>query len=233
MICTSPSTSPLGLISHQLLDKLGSGALVFGSRQINPPVTNLKILIACEQSGIVRDAFRAIGHDAYSCDILPSDSPYHIEGDALKILDQGWNAMICHPPCTDLAISGARWFPEKIADGRQQRAIDFAKALWNAPIEKIALENPISILSSHIRKPDQIIQPWQHGHEATKSTCLWLKGFPKLHPTQIVGKGDRCITKSGKSLPAWYSNIPSSKNRSQLRSITFEGIALAMASQWG
>lgn len=138
----------------------------------------------------------------------------------------------CPPPCTDLAVSGAKHFAAKIADGRQQRALDFVQLLLDAPIEKIALENPVSVISTKIRKPDQIIQPWMFGHEATKTTCLWLKNLPPLLPTNIVDKGKRHVTKSGKSLPEWY-NLPPSPDRWKIRSTTFQGIADAMASQWG
>jgi hypothetical protein len=138
--------------------------------------------------------------------------------------------MIAHPPCTHLAVSGVRWFKDKQQE--QQQALEFVRQLLNAPISHIALENPVSIISSHIRKPDQIIQPWMFGHEATKTTCLWLKGLPHLIPTNVVNKGDRHITKSGKSLPSWY-NLPPSADRWKIRSATFKGIANAMAEQWG
>jgi hypothetical protein len=139
--------------------------------------------------------------------------------------------MIAFPPCTDLANSGAKWFEQKRADGRQQTALDFVKFLMDAPIEKIAIENPIGVISSYIRKPDQIIQPYMFGHEATKTTCLWLKNLPPLTPTNIVGKGERHITKGGNSLPTWY-NLPPSPTRWRERSRTFTGIAQAMAQQW-
>jgi hypothetical protein len=138
--------------------------------------------------------------------------------------------MIAHPPCTHLAVSGARWFKDKQQE--QQQALEFVQQLLDAPIPRIALENPVSIISSHIKKPDQIIQPWMFGHEATKTTCLWLKGLPHLIPTNVVNKGDRHITKSGKSLPSWY-NLPPSADRWKIRSATFKGIANAMAEQWG
>lgn len=193
----------------------------------------MKVLIACEYSGVVRDAFLARGHDAMSCDLLDTDSPGpHYKGDVFDIIDDGWDLMIAHPPCTDLAVSGAKHFAAKIADGRQQRALDFVQRLLDAPIERIALENPVSVISSKIRKPDQIIQPWMFGHEATKTTCLWLKNLPPLEPTNIVDKGKRHVTKSGKSLPEWY-NLPPSKDRWKIRSATFPGIAAAMAEQWG
>ena len=191
----------------------------------------MKILIACEFSGTVRDAFIRQGHDAVSCDLLPTDSEGpHYTGDVLNILNDGWDMMIAHPPCTHLAVSGARWFHLK--EKEQAEALEFVRQLLNAPIPKIALENPVSIISSKIRKPDQIVQPWQFGHEATKTTCLWLKGLPHLVPTNIVGKGARHTTKSGKSLPEWY-NLPPSADRWKIRSKTFQGIAEAMASQWG
>ena len=191
----------------------------------------MRVLIACEYSGAVRDAFIRAGHYAASCDLLPSDSPLgdHYQCDVTAILDHDWDLMIAHPPCTHLSVSGARWFKGKQA--KQAAALDFVRQLLDAPIPRIALENPVSIISSHIRKPDQIIQPWMFGHEATKTTCLWLKGLPHLTPTSIVGKGARHITKSGKSLPKWY-NLPPSADRWKIRSATFQGIADAMAAQW-
>jgi hypothetical protein len=193
----------------------------------------LRVLVACEYSGVVRDAFLARGHEAVSCDLLPTESPGpHFEEDIFGIIDKGWDLMIAHPPCTDLAVSGAKHFAAKIVDGRQQRALDFVQRLLDAPIDKICLENPVSVISSKIRKPDQIIQPWMFGHEATKTTCLWLKNLPLLEATEIVDKGARHVTKSGKSLPTWY-NLPPSKDRWKIRSATFPGIAAAMAEQWG
>lgn len=148
----------------------------------------MRILIACEFSGKVREAFRKKGHDVWSCDLLPSDdnSPYHIQGDVVPLLNQGWDMMIAHPPCTHLAVSGARWFKDKQKE--QAEALEFIRTLLNAPIEKIALENPVSIISTRIRKPDQVIQPWMFGHDASKKTCLWLKNLPKLVPTKIIEK---------------------------------------------
>lgn len=190
----------------------------------------MRVLIACEYSGIVRDAFLRHGHEAMSCDLLPTDTPGpHYQGDVRDILRDGWDLMIAHPPCTHLAVSGARWFPQKQAE--QAEALAFVHTLWTAPIPRIALENPVSILSTHLRKPDQIIQPWQFGHEATKTTCLWLHGLPLLRPTKIVDKGARHVTKSGRSMPAWY-NLPPSADRGKIRSATFPGIADAMADQW-
>lgn len=185
----------------------------------------MKILIACEYSGIVREAFKKRGHFAVSCDLLDTDIPgNHMMGDILKLFDYKfkWDIMIAHPPCTHLAVSGARYFKKKIKDGRQQRGIDFFMKIINAPIEKIAVENPICIMSTKYRKPDQIIQPWQFGHGETKSTCLWLKGLPKLKPTNIVSGREQRIHK-----------MPPSKDRAKLRSKTYQGIANAMAKQWG
>ena len=191
----------------------------------------MRVLVACEYSGTVRDAFLALGHDALSCDLLPTDAPGpHYQGDVRDVLGESWDLMIAHPPCTHLAVSGAKWFDKK--KSQQEEALNFVRLLLGAPVPRIALENPVSIISSRIRKPDQIIQPWQHGHEATKTTCLWLKGLPNLQPTNIVGKGARHVTKSGKSLPEWY-NLPPSEDRWKLRSATFPGIARAMAEQWG
>jgi len=184
----------------------------------------MRILVACERSGVVRDAFLARGHDAVSCDLVASevDGP-HVIGDALELARSGrWGMMIAFPPCTHLAVSGARWFPAKRADGRQQRALQFVRDLMSAPIPKIAIENPISIISSQIRKPDQIIQPWQHGHGETKATCLWLKNLPLLTPTDIVDGREQRVWKLGPS-----------PTRAMERSRTFTGIADAMVSQWG
>lgn len=184
----------------------------------------MRVLVACEYSGRVREAFRKRGHDAWSCDLLESEdgSAYHLKHDVLDIIDGNWDLMVAHPPCTDLAVSGARHFAEKIADGRQQRALEFVQALMGASIDKICIENPISVISSKIRKPDQIIQPWQFGHGETKATCLWLKGLPKLVPTNIVeGRSDR------------IHKMPPGPNRWKERSRTYQGIADAMAEQWG
>lgn len=181
----------------------------------------MKILVACEYSGIVRDAFIAKGHDAWSCDLLPTERPgNHFQEDVLNIIGNGWDLMIAHPPCTHLAVSGARWFKDKLHE--QQEALEFVHALMNAPIDKIALENPISIISSRIRKPDQIIQPWMFGHGETKSTCLWLKNLPLLKPTNIV-----------EGREARIHHMPPSPDRWKERSRTFRGIAQAMADQWG
>lgn len=183
----------------------------------------MRVLVACEYSGRVRDAFRALGHEAVSCDLLPTEvAGPHYQGDVFDIIGDGWDLMIAHPPCTDLAVSGARHFAAKIADGRQGRALDFVRRLMAAPIQRKALENPISVISSKIRRPDQVIQPWQFGHGETKATCLWLEGLPKLQPTNIVEGREARVHK-----------MPPTPDRWKERSRTYEGIAAAMASQWG
>jgi hypothetical protein len=182
----------------------------------------MKVLIACEFSGIVREAFRAKGHNAWSCDLLPTEIPgQHIQDDVLNHLDddEGWDLMIAFPPCTHLAVSGARWFKEKQIE--QKVAINFFKRFAIADIPQICIENPIGIMSTIWRKPDQIIQPWQFGHGETKATCLWLKGLPKLIPTNIVPGREARIHR-----------MPPSDHRSKDRSKTYQGIAEAMASQW-
>lgn len=181
----------------------------------------MKVLVACEYSGRVRDAFIRDGHEAISCDFLSTESlGPHYQGDVRDIIGDGWDLMIAHPPCTHLAVSGARWF--KYKQKEQSEALDFVRFLLDAPIEKIALENPISIISSRIRKPDQIIQPWQFGHGETKATCLWLKGLPPLIPTDIVDGREAKVHKMPPGPDRW-------KNRSR----TYQGIADAMAAQWG
>jgi hypothetical protein len=197
----------------------------------------MRVLVACEYSGRVRQAFRERGHDAWSCDLLESedDSPHHIQGDVMHQLLTGgmyipgatmphrpWDLMIAHPPCTHLAVSGSRWFEKKRATGEQQAAIDFFLALARAPIPRIAIENPVCIMSSVWRKPDQIIQPWQFGHGETKATCLWLKGLPPLLPTDIVPGREPRVHRMSPSPTRWKE-----------RSRTYEGIAQAMAAQWG
>jgi hypothetical protein len=181
----------------------------------------MRVLIACEYSGLVRDAFLALGHDAMSCDLLPTDAegPHHM-GDVTELLHMGWDLMIAHPPCTHLAVSGSRWFKDKVKE--QAEALVFVQTLMDAPIAKIAIENPISVISSRIRKPDQIIQPWQFGHGETKATCLWLKGLPKLTPTNVV-----------EGREARVHRMPPSPDRWKERSRTYQGIAEAMAAQWG
>jgi site-specific DNA-cytosine methylase len=182
----------------------------------------MKVLVACEYSGRVREAFRKKGHDAYSCDLLPSEdnSPFHIQQDVRDVLSDKWDMLIAHPPCTHLAVSGARWFKDKQEE--QQEAIKFFKLLANFPIEKIAVENPISIMSTQYRKPDQIIQPWMFGHGETKATCLWLKNLPNLIPTNIVVGRENKVHR-----------MPPGPNRWKERSRTYQGIADAMADQWG
>jgi site-specific DNA-cytosine methylase len=190
----------------------------------------MKVLIACEYSGTVRDAFISQGHDAISCDLLPTDVPGpHYQGDVRDILHDGFDLMVAHPPCTHLAVSGARWFKDKQEE--QAEALDFVRFLLDAPIDKIALENPISIISSRIRKPSQIIQPWQFGHPESKSTCLWLKNLPKLVPTNILP-----LPQSGRwanQTPSGQNKLGPSEDRWKLRSATYKGIAQAMAEQWG
>ena len=187
----------------------------------------MKVLIACEFSGIVREAFKAKGHDAWSCDLLPTEKPgRHVQGDVLDILGDEWDLMVAHPPCTHLAVSGARWFKDKQKE--QKEAIDFFMALVNAPISKIAIENPVSIMSSMYRMPDQIIQPWMFGHPETKATCLWLKGLPKLLPT--AGFFDRRFVK-GREQRVFKE--PPSPDRWKNRSRTLPMIGAAMADQWG
>lgn len=177
---------------------------------------------------MVRRAFRAHGHDAWSCDLLPAEdgSPYHIQDDVLKYLGNGWDLMIAHPPCTHLAVSGARYFKDK--KEQQEAALNFVRILLAAPIEKIALENPVSIISSQIRKPDQIIQPYQFGHDASKKTCLWLQNLPKLAPTKIIIKDVYA-----NQTPSGQNKLGPSPDRWKLRSATYSGIAEAMATQWG
>ncbi len=214
-----------------------------------------KILIACEESQTVCKAFRAKGHEAYSCDILPCSGghpEWHIQGDVFEIINNGWDMMIAHPPCTYLTVTGAGWFyhPEdkhlpleqrrphpKFPNRRldQEIAYEFFMKLAKANIEKIAIENPIGVVSRFWKKPDQIIQPYQFGHEASKATCLWLKNLPKLQPTKIVSSGEWIVYKSGKRTSKWFADAAklSSKERSIARSKTFQGIADAMANQWG
>ena len=180
----------------------------------------MRILIACEFSGIVREAFCKMGHDAWSCDLLQTEvEGNHIQGDVREALQDGWDMMIAHPPCTHLAVSGARWFKYKVNE--QKEALDFVRLLMNAPIEKIAIENPVSIISTRIRKPDQIVQPWMFGHGETKATCLWLQNLPHLNPTRIVDGRQARVHREPPSPERW-------KNRSR----TLPGIANAMAAQW-
>ena len=181
----------------------------------------MRVLVACEYSGAVRDAFRARGHDAMSCDLLPTDVPGpHYQGDVRDVLDDGWDLMVAHPPCTHLAVSGARWFKDKQAE--QAEALAFVRLLLAAPVARIALENPVSIISSRVRKPDQVIQPWQFGHGETKATCLWLKNLPPLTPTDIVDGREARVHRMAPSPTRWKE-----------RSKTYAGVAAAMADQWG
>lgn len=183
----------------------------------------MRVLVACEYSGRVREAFKTQGHDVMSCDLLDTEIPgNHHRGDIKEVLYKNWDMIIAFPPCNDLAVSGARWFKEKQADGRQQASIEFFMMFANHPCEKIAIENPIGIMSSRWRKPDQIIQPWMFGHGETKATCIWLKGLPKLQPTKIV---------EGREQRIW--RLPPTKDRAKIRSLTYQGIAEAMAEQWG
>lgn len=183
-----------------------------------------QILIACEESQAVTIEFRKLGLEAYSCDLQPCSGghpKWHLQEDVLPLLKEDWNLIIAFPPCTHLASSGARWFKEKVADGRQQQGIDFFMKFANCKCDHVAIENPIGIMSNKYRKPDQIIQPWMFGHGETKATCLWLKNLPKLKPTNIV---------EGREQKMW--KLPPSEERSKLRSKTYKGIAEAMASQW-
>ena len=199
----------------------------------------MKILIACEESQSITLAFRKLGYEAYSCDLLPCSGghpEWHYQEDVFKVIEkENWDMMIAHPPCTHLAVSGARHFAKKIADGRQQQGIDFFMALVNSNIPHYAIENPVGIMSSKYRKPDQIIQPWHYGHKATKATCLWLRDLPLLKPTNIVDKGEFVVFPSGKRMNKWYADSSklSPKMREKWRNKTFQGIADAMAEQWG
>jgi hypothetical protein len=196
----------------------------------------VKVLVACEYSGTVRDAFIAKGHEAMSCDLLPTDKPgSHYQGDVRDILNDGWDLMIAHPPCTYLSVSGMHWTTRGLRDPvLTEDALDFVRLLMNAPINKIAIENPVSVISSRIRKPDQIIHPWMFGHDASKATCLWLKNLSHLNSTSLVEP----IIVNGKK--RWANQTPSGQNklgpsedRWKIRSETYKGIAEAMANQWG
>lgn len=217
---------------------------------------SLRVLVACEYSGTVRDAFIAKGHDAVSCDILPTDSPGpHIQGDVLEVLNDGWDMMLAFPPCTHLAVSGAAWFEQKRKDGRQQEGIDFFMAMVNAPMDKIAIENPVGIMNKLYRSPDQVIHPYYFGDEARKKTCLWLKGLPLLWHVKTpnlfeavathVGEGASHEWTDGRTgkirrMPLWYAQAKgfggkatAGVDHGKARSKTFPGIAAAMADQWG
>ena len=200
----------------------------------------LRVLVACEFSGIVRDSFIARGHDAMSCDLLPAERPGpHYQGDIFDVINDGWDMMIAHPPCTHLACSGAAWFEKKQVV--QRRAIYFFMELTKANIKSICIENPVGIMSTHYRKPDQIIQPYYFGDQFQKTTCLWLKNLPPLmhwseddffgKKTHVL-KGKMIEYASGRRMPEWYANLRGKKNRTSERSRTFQGIANAMASQW-
>ena len=217
-------------------------------------MNKLRVLIGCEESQAITKKFRELGHEAYSCDLLDCSGghpEWHIKDDILKTIKYDWDLMIAHPPCTYLAVSGVQWLsnPEdkhlhfnerrshpKYPNRRQDMldSIEFVKALYECNIPKVCIENPVGLLSSMWRKPDQIIQPYMFGDEATKTTCLWLKNLPLLHPTNIVGKGDRVVFASGKSHPSWYTESygKSKKERQRLRSKTFPGIADAIAKQY-
>ena len=192
----------------------------------------MKVLVACEYSGIVREAFALKGHDAWSCDLLPTDKPSdkHIQGDVLEIINENWNLIIAHPPCTHLSVSGAARWAEKVADGRQQAAIKFVEDIWNANCPFIAVENPVGALStrSKLGKATQYIQPYEFGHAEQKKTGLWLKGLPKLVPTNVLD-----VSNLPDNQRQRLHYLPPSKDRWKLRSLTFPGIARAMADQWG
>lgn len=196
----------------------------------------LRVLVACEYSGTVRDAFRALGHHAVSCDLLPTDAPGpHHQGDVTEIIGAGWDLMIAHPPCTYLSVSGMHWTARGLRDPQlTEDALAFVRLLMDAPIPRIAVENPVSIISSRIRKPEQTIQPWQFGHDASKATCLWLKGLPKLTPTQTVEP--RIVNgrkRWANQTDSGQNRLGPSEDRWKIRSATFPGIAAAMALQWG
>lgn len=196
----------------------------------------MKVLVACEFSGVVRDAFAALGHEAWSCDLLPTERPgHHLQCDVLDVLGDGWDLMVAHPPCTYLASMGVWWNhkrPERWA--LTEVAFAFGRSLAAAPIPRIAIENPVGYLNSHWRKPDQIINPWQFGHEANKPTCLWLNQLPRLVPTKIVGKGRFYTKANGNRASVWCHRISGTRqDRAKVASRTFQGIADAMAAQWG
>lgn len=196
----------------------------------------MKVLVACEYSGAVRDAFRARGHDAMSCDLLPTDVPGpHYQGDVQEILRDGWDLMIAHPPCTYLSVSGMHWTRRGLRDEQLTHdALTFVHVLMDAPIQRIAVENPVSMISTWIRKPEQIIQPWQFGHDASKKTCLWLQNLPPLRPTNIVEP--RIVNgrkRWGNQTDSGQNRLSPSPDRWKIRSATYAGIAAAMADQWG
>ncbi len=191
----------------------------------------MRILIACEYSGRVRDEFLKLGHEAMSCDLLPTDAPGpHYQGDVRDVLDYPWDMMIAHPPCTDLAVSGAAWFAKKRMAGQQQASASFFMMLAKADIPRIVIENPVCVMSSLWRKPDQTIQPWMFGHMEQKATCLWLKNTPPLAPTNVVKEQMMLLPRNQRERLHY---LPPSEDRWKLRSETYLGIAQAMASQWG
>jgi hypothetical protein len=194
----------------------------------------MRVLIACESSGTVRDAFASRGHFALSCDLL-SSSGNHYQGDVKDVLHYGWDLMIAHPPCTYLSVSGMHWTARGLRDPQlTEDALDFVRLLMNAPIAKIAIENPVSIISTRIRKPDQTIQPYQFGHDASKRTCFWLKGLPRLNPTQFVEpRIVNGLHRWANQTDAGQNKLPPSADRWRMRSKTYKGIADAMAMQWG
>jgi hypothetical protein len=193
----------------------------------------MKVLVACEYSGTVRDAFIRAGHEAMSCDLLPTDvAGPHYQVDVTDVLNDGWDLMIAHPPCTYLSVSGMHWTTRGLRDPQlTDNALDFVSQLMNAPIERIAIENPVSVISTRIRKPDQIVQPWWFGHDASKKTCLWLKNLPLLNPTEML-PGD-AKTRRANQTASGQNKLPPSKDRWKIRSATYQGIADAMAAQWG
>lgn len=211
----------------------------------------LRVLVACEESQAVTKEFRKLGHEAFSCDLLPCSGghpEWHFKTSVFDIINDGWDVMVAHPPCTYLAVSGAGWLYNKDGSRNEERyknqmeALEFVHELMDAKIDRIAIENPISVISTYIREPDQIVQPWMFGDEASKSTCLWLKNLPLLKPTKIVGKGDMFEWVDGKTgkikrQPKWYAeafmkNGTNAAERRTLRSKTFKGMAEAMAKQW-
>ena len=192
----------------------------------------MRVLVACEYSGVVRDAFIARGHDAMSCDLLPTDAiGPHYQGDVFDVINDGWDLMIAHPPCTYLSVSGMHWTTRGLRDPQlTEDALAFVRRLMDASIERIEVENPVSVISSRIRKPDQIIQPWWFGHDASKKTCLWLKNLPLLTPTDMLAGDSK--TRRGNQTASGQNKLPPSKDRWKLRSATYQGIADAMAAQW-
>ncbi len=199
-------------------------------------IKSMRVLVACEYSGTVRDAFRRAGHDAMSCDLLPTEAPGpHYQGDVRDVLDDGWDLMVAHPPCTYLSVSGMHWTTRGLRDPQlTEDALTFVRLLMDAPIARIAIENPVSVISSRIRKPDQIVQPWMFGHDASKKTCLWLKGLPALVPTAVVAP--RIVNgrkRWGNQTNSGQNKLPPSEDRWKIRSATYQGIADAMADQWG